>query len=229
MKHKKLLIAVLVLVLVGLAVLFSLPSIVDKRMNTLALAPPYTASEKAKALHEKLFIADLHDDALLWSRDLLHRYDYGHTDLPRLLEGRVSLQVFSTVTKTPKGLNFERNSDDTDSITMLAMAQRWPQRTWGSLLERALYQGEKLHAAAKESEGAMRVVRSQADLAEAFAGPAPRADGWPPFWPRKACIRWRASWRTWTNFMTPVFASLASPTSLTTNWAAPPTAWKKVA
>ena len=63
------------LILVGLAVLFSLPTIVDKRMNTLALAPPYTASEKAKALHEKLFVADLHDDALLWSRDLLHRYD----------------------------------------------------------------------------------------------------------------------------------------------------------
>lgn len=174
MKHKKLLIAALVLVLAGLAVLFSLPTIVDKRMNTLALAPPYTASEQAGNLHRKLFVADLHDDALLWSRDLLQRYDYGHTDLPRLLEGRVSLQVFSTVTKTPKGLNFERNSGDTDSITMLAMAQRWPQRTWGSLLERALYQGEKLHAAAEDSKGAMRVVRSQADLAEVFAGPAPK-------------------------------------------------------
>lgn len=174
MNYKKLLIGALLLVLGGLVVLFSLPTIVDKRMNTLALAPPYNASENAKALHERLFIADLHDDALLWSRDLLHRYDYGHTDLPRLLEGRVSLQVFSTVTKTPKGLNFDRNSDDTDSITMLAMAQRWPHHTWGSLLQRALYQGEKLHAAAKGSKGTMRVVRTQSDLVEMFAGPAPK-------------------------------------------------------
>lgn len=175
MKYKKLLIAAAILSVVGLAVFFSLPTIVDKRMNPIALVPPYTASEKAKALHEKLFVADLHDDALLWSRDLLRRYDYGHSDLPRLLEGRVSLQVFSTVTKSPKNLNFERNSDDTDSITMLVMAQRWPQRTWGSLLERALYQGEKLHAAADGSKGAMRVVRSQADLAAVFSGTAPQS------------------------------------------------------
>ena len=174
MKHKKLLIAAAVLALAGLAVFFSLPSIVDKRMNSVALAPPYAASEQARALHTKLFIADLHDDALLWSRDLLRRYDYGHADLPRLLEGQVSLQVFSTVTKSPKGLNFERNAADSDSLTMLVMAQRWPPRTWDSLLERALYQGEKLHAAAEGSAGAMRVVRSQADLAAVFAGKAPQ-------------------------------------------------------
>ncbi|HYW57624.1 MAG TPA: dipeptidase [Polaromonas sp.] len=174
MKYKKLLIAAAGLSVAGLAVFFSLPPIVDKRMNALALMPPYTTSEKAKALHEKLFVADLHDDALLWSRDLLRRYDYGHSDLPRLLEGRVSLQVFSTVTKSPKNLNFERNADDTDSITMLVMAQRWPQRAWGSLLERALYQGEKLHAAASDSQGAMRVVRSQADLAAVFSGAPPQ-------------------------------------------------------
>lgn len=173
MKYKKILLAAAALSLAGLAVFLSLPSIVDKRMNSVALAPPYTAGERARALHAKLFIADLHDDALLWSRDLLRRYDYGHADLPRLQEGGVSLQVFSTVTKSPKGLNFERNAADSDSLTMLVMAQRWPPRTWDSLLQRALYQGEKLHAAAEGSAGAMRVVRSQADLAAMFAAPAP--------------------------------------------------------
>jgi microsomal dipeptidase-like Zn-dependent dipeptidase len=77
----------------------------------------------------------------------------------------VALQVFSTVTKTPKNMNFDRNPSDTDNITMLVMAQRWPQRTWGSLLERALYQSEKLHTAAAASEGQLRIVRTQADLA----------------------------------------------------------------
>lgn len=164
--RRKLLFALLVLALIALAVFFSLPRIVDQRMNTLQLAPPYSASERARALHDTLFIADLHDDALLWSRDLLKRYEYGHSDLPRLQAGRVGLQVFSTVTKTPKGLNFERNAADSDSITMLAMAQRWPVRTWGSLLERALYQSEKLHAAAAGSGGKLRIVRTQADLSD---------------------------------------------------------------
>jgi microsomal dipeptidase-like Zn-dependent dipeptidase len=85
-------------------------------------------------------------------------------DLPRLQEGRVSLQVFATVTKSPRGLNFERNPSDSDTITALGMAQRWPPRTWGSLLERALYQGEKLHAAAAGSAGRMRVVRTAGEL-----------------------------------------------------------------
>lgn len=163
---RKRLIAVLVLALVGLAVIFNVPSLVDRRMNTVELAPPYAASARAQALHNQLFIADLHDDALLWSRDLLTRYEYGHSDLPRLQAGRVGLQVFSTVTKTPKNMNFDRNASDTDNITMLVMAQRWPQRTWGSLLERALYQSEKLHVAAAGSGGTLRIVRTQADLAD---------------------------------------------------------------
>jgi len=170
---RKLLIALVILALLGLAVFLNLPRIVDKRMNTVERAPPYTASERAHALHDKLFIADLHDDALLWSRDLLTRYDYGHSDLPRLQAGRVGLQVFSTVTKTPKDMNFERNTSDTDNITMLVMAQRWPRRTWGSLLERALYQSEKLHAAAAASAGKLRIVRTQADLREVFKTQTP--------------------------------------------------------
>lgn len=157
--------AIALLAAVALAVFFFVvPAEVDRRMNVVVHQPPYQASARAQALHQQLFIADLHDDALLWSRDLLRRYDYGHADLPRLQEGRVALQVFATVTKSPRGLNFDRNPSDSDTITALAMAQRWPPRTWGSLLERALYQGEKLHAAADRSEGRMKVVRTRGEL-----------------------------------------------------------------
>jgi membrane dipeptidase len=167
-------IGVAVLAAVGAGVFFTLPRIVDQRINGVALAAPHSANARAMALHNALFVADLHDDALLWSRDLLQRYDYGHSDLPRLQEGKVSLQVFSTVTKSPKGLNFERNGADSDSITMLVMAQRWPRATWNSLLARALYQSEKLHTAAANSGGAMQIVRSQAELAAALPqGTAP--------------------------------------------------------
>jgi microsomal dipeptidase-like Zn-dependent dipeptidase len=143
---------------------FVVPAMVDADLNRTLQSGPYAVSDQAAALHKSLFVADLHDDALLWNRDLLQRYSRGHADLPRLLDGHQALQVFATVTKSPKGLNYERNSADSDSITMLVMAQRWPARTWGSLLERALYQSEKLHAAARDSGGRLVVVKSRQDL-----------------------------------------------------------------
>ncbi|RJG10326.1 peptidase M19 [Pseudomonas cavernicola] len=162
---RKLLIALVLLTILGLGVFFSLPNLLDRKLNSVATPAPYPASADAKQLHSTLFIADLHDDALLWERDLLKRADYGHSDLPRMLEGRVALQVFSTVTKTPRGLNYEKNASDSDNITLLAMAQRWPRATWTSLLERALYQSQKLHQAAADSAGRLVVVRNRAELA----------------------------------------------------------------
>jgi microsomal dipeptidase-like Zn-dependent dipeptidase len=162
---RKLAIGIAVLVLMVAVAFFTVPTIVDGRMNTVTHPGPYTASAQAIANHQTLFVADLHDDALLWNRDLLQRYDRGHSDLPRLLDGQVALQVFATVTKTPKGMNYERNSADTDNITMLAMAQRWPVATWTSLLQRALYQSDKLHKAVQDSQGRLVLVKNQQDMA----------------------------------------------------------------
>ncbi|MDH4555660.1 peptidase M19 [Pseudomonas sp. BN417] len=166
---RKLLIALLLLLAVGLGIFFILPGFLDREMNTVASPPPYLASDDAQALHKTLFVADLHDDALLWNRNLLERHDFGHSDLPRLLEGHVGLQVFSTVTKTPRGLNYERNSADSDDITLLVMAQRWPRETWTSLLERALYQGRKLREAADGSQGKLTLIRSGKEFADYLA------------------------------------------------------------
>ncbi|MDP9941361.1 dipeptidase [Ectopseudomonas alcaliphila] len=162
---RKLLIALLLLVPLSALAVLGLPQVIDAQMNSVASPPPYPASASAQKLHQGLFVADLHDDALLWERDLLKRYDYGHSDLPRMLEGRLGLQVFSTVTKTPRGLNMESNGADSDNITLLAMAQRWPRETWSSLLQRALYQAQKLQDAADASEGRLVLIRSRADLA----------------------------------------------------------------
>ncbi|MEX6501311.1 dipeptidase [Pseudomonas zhanjiangensis] len=161
---RKLLLTLPLLALLGAAIFFSLPTLLDRRMNSVETPPPYPASAAAQRLHDRLFIADLHDDALLWQRDLLERHSYGHSDLPRLLEGRVALQVFSTVTKTPRGLNYQRNGADSDNITLLAIAQRWPRRTWTSLLQRALYQAQKLQRAADDSQGRLVLIRSRAEL-----------------------------------------------------------------
>lgn len=161
---RKLPLALLALAAIAGGVFFSLPSLLDRQMNSVATPAPYPASEPATQLHQTLFVADLHDDALLWQRDILERHSYGHADLPRLLEGHVGLQVFATVTKTPRGLNYQSNGSDSDNITLLAMAQRWPRATWSSLLERALYQGQKLQQAAADSQGRLLLIRSRGDL-----------------------------------------------------------------
>lgn len=161
---RKRLLALTALPVIGLAVFFSLPSLLDRKMNSVATSAPYPASAAAQALHNSLFVADLHDDQLLWQRDLLKPVVYGHSDLPRQLQAHVALQVFSTVTKTPRGLNYERNSAKSDNITLLVMAQRWPRRTWNSLLQRALYQSEKLQQAVADSNGKLLLIRSKGDL-----------------------------------------------------------------
>lgn len=148
---------------------FALPSFLDYRMNSTADRGPYQASAAAQALHRQLWIADLHDDALLWQRDPLQRHSYGHADLPRLLDGNVGLQVFAAVTKTPRGLNYTSNAADSDNITPLVIAQRWPRATWNSLLQRALYQSERLHQAERDSQGLLQIVRSREELRQTLA------------------------------------------------------------
>ncbi len=164
---KKILItlAVVLLLLLG-TFFFILPGQLEKRLNVALNAPPYLASERAVELHKKLLVADLHADSLLWNRDLLDRATRGHVDVPRLIEGNVALQSFTVVTKTPYvwKMNIERNDDTSDNITILALAERWPTATWGSLTQRALYQARKLKDTAARSGGKLTLIETSAGL-----------------------------------------------------------------
>jgi Zn-dependent dipeptidase, microsomal dipeptidase homolog len=147
---------------------FFLPGYVGRRMNATVEGPPYAASERAKALHKTLIVADLHADTLMWDRDLLDRGDWGHVDLPRLVEGNVALQAFTVVTKTPRGMNIDSNSGNTDNITLLALAERWPVTSWINLTERALYQARRLHEASARSNGKLMILRTGQDVTNFF-------------------------------------------------------------
>ncbi|MDZ7361840.1 MAG: dipeptidase [candidate division KSB1 bacterium] len=152
------------LLLVLTLILVVLPRQIDQRANRV-LASSYAAvSARAAALHQKLLIADLHCDALLWNRDLLQNNSRGAVDVPRLITGNVALQAFTIVSKVPLGLNIERNTDQKDMITLLALSQRWPASTWGSLKQRALYQAAKLHEFAARSNGRLVLIKTQEDL-----------------------------------------------------------------
>jgi membrane dipeptidase len=67
----------------------------------MSISFSYTTLQRllSKKQHTQLFIADMHADTLMWpSRDLLERHEFGHVDLPRLIEGNVALQAFTIVT-----------------------------------------------------------------------------------------------------------------------------------
>jgi membrane dipeptidase len=139
------------------------PVAIDRRQNRV-VPVALNITPAARALHATLDVADMHADSLLWKRDLLERQDRGHIDLPRLIEGRYALQVFSSVTKSPAGQNFKSNAADTDTIASLVIEDLQPRRTWGSLLQRSLYHAEKLHDFAAGSGGRLRVITTGADI-----------------------------------------------------------------
>ena len=149
---------------------FILPARVDANLNRVIAHEPSPVSEEARALHGGMRVADLHADTLLWTRDPLKRHSRGQVDAPRLKEGGYRLQVFSAVTKTPKAMNYDRNTAESDNITLLAIAERWPVKSWSSILERALYQARRLERIAARSGGALVLVRSKSELEAALAG-----------------------------------------------------------
>lgn len=169
------LISIIVLLAGGLGFVFGiLPGQFEASTNTVSKHSPYEISAAAKALHKTLAVGDLHSDSLLWSRDLLKRQTRGHVDIPRLREGNFALQVFPTVTKTPRGQNYDNNTGDSDNITLLALIQRWPLETRTSLTARALFQARKLHSLEARAPKELRIIKNKQDLDFVMSS---RADG----------------------------------------------------
>ena len=157
------LITVLALALV-LAIYTLGPAALENAQNRVAGDKGEAPSADAMALHQSLDIADLHADTLLWYRSMLERSDRGQVDVPRMLDGNMATQMLTVVTKSPSGQNYDSNSADaSDNITLLALIQRWPLRTRNSLFERAMYQADRLHVFAAESDS-LAVVTSSEEL-----------------------------------------------------------------
>ena len=161
--------AAAVLLIVGIAMAF-LPGLVESNLQGVADHAAYPIPPDVQRRHDALIVADWHADSLLWNRDLMERSDRGHVDVPRLEEGGVAIQMFTTVTKSPTGQNYEKNSAESfDVIAALAVIQRWPLPTWWSLTERALYQAAKLERFAEGSPDRLAIVRTAADLERVLA------------------------------------------------------------
>jgi microsomal dipeptidase-like Zn-dependent dipeptidase len=175
---KRIAIGLAVVLAIAFAVVYFLvPGMLEGGLNVVEEHDPYEISDHAQTLHSTLTIIDLHSDTMLWGRDPLSRSATGHVDVPRMVEGNMALQVFSSTTKSPSGQNYESNSADApDQITLVTVVGLWPMRTWTSIYERAVYQAEKLLTAQEDDPNALLVVKSRNDLEALLTA---RAEGKP--------------------------------------------------
>jgi len=153
----------LVIIILAAIIFFGfVPRYIDQSKNVVALK--VSNPEKQSWYDSIPFIADLHCDELLWDRNLLTEHSYGHVDLPRMLKANMAMQVFTIVSKTPKGINIEQNDDKTDNISLLSFAQLRPMNTWFDLTNRAINQCRQLYNYANKSNGSFRVLTSKKEL-----------------------------------------------------------------
>lgn len=154
--------SVLVLAVLYFITIQVAPKIVDKQHNQIRQLAPYQVTEEAQNVYDNLdFIADMHCDALLWKRNLLKDNDFGQVDIPKMLIAKVGIQAFTIVTKSPKDQNFDKNTGDSDNITLLYAVQGRPTK---SLTKRAILQCEDLMEFAKKSSGIFRVITSKPEM-----------------------------------------------------------------
>ena len=93
---------------------FAAPA-VDNHLNNVSPNKLEDVSAEAQTIYNNLpFIADLHCDALLWNRPMHKKLKRAHVDLPKMQEAKVDLQVFTVVSKSPSGLNFDSNDSKSD-------------------------------------------------------------------------------------------------------------------
>ncbi|MBW2292767.1 MAG: dipeptidase [Deltaproteobacteria bacterium] len=139
----------------------------EQYVNRVDPLPLQAVGEHAQALHRASFVVDLHADSALMGRDLLERSSVGHVDLPRLVEGGVGLQFFTIPTRVPLSLPFDIHRtarDDPDMLRVLDWVQSGSLRGLGAF-RRGMIQAERVHRAARRSDGALVVIRTRRDLA----------------------------------------------------------------
>jgi microsomal dipeptidase-like Zn-dependent dipeptidase len=136
---------------------------VDRVFNR-AVETPRPVSARAQALHDSLWIADFHSDALLWPRSLLNRHSYGLVDLPRLREGGVDLVVLAATTRMHADSNYHRTAPLLDILPVVAIASHWPRAAWFDPYERALALARKARDEADASRGSLRLITTRAEL-----------------------------------------------------------------
>ena len=130
--------------------------------------------EEENCPYADLYIVDLHNDVLLWGRDIRKREDHGHSDLQRLRLGGTNLQVLSVPSHTPlaedkptgEGKCVSRDAVNTSALLFFANETFRPP-TWFSDKSRVARQAERFRLWTGENgEGKpyFQAVASQEDI-----------------------------------------------------------------
>ncbi|MEC8429672.1 MAG: dipeptidase, partial [Pseudomonadota bacterium] len=155
--------ALLAIVGIGATIKLDAEALLD--VNQVLPHEPFVISSGARELHSTLAIADWHTDSLMWLRDLLDYSDQGQVDFPRLRQGNVALQVFTSVTKVPDaGIQVTNNPGEGDKISLLAFADKWPRKARDSIYERALYHAEKMADIERRAPDQVVLIESAEEL-----------------------------------------------------------------
>lgn len=135
------------------------------------LQQQFPVADRAKEIHQRLQIIDMHADTTLWDVDILQQHTKGHLDLPRLQQGNIGLQVFSAVTKISYELllgDHENVGEWGDPITTIIQGGNWPSVTYHNYLARSLYHSSKLQDVIEQSDGQLKLITSRTDLLSLF-------------------------------------------------------------
>ncbi|MCH2169602.1 membrane dipeptidase [Myxococcota bacterium] len=154
----------LLVLLMATAVVVWIASDPDRFLNRVEPTDLPVVSDLARRLHGSAFVVDLHGDPLLFGRDLLERSDAGHIDLPRLQAGGVGLQIFTTPTVAPLGMNVDRTDGEALDLLTLGSWFSWLPFEHMGPLDRALWQAERFSTAAQRSGGSLVPVRDRGEL-----------------------------------------------------------------
>jgi membrane dipeptidase len=152
--------------LVALAGLPACTTMLDKLGNPINdLAQRRAAMEavpqRDRDFHNGLFIADMHCDSLLWDRDLMVRHDYGHLDVPRMVEGNVAFQILAMPTEVPVKIGNLRVGNTVGVLTFLETGRSQ------SNFDRAIGAADELDTLIARSAGGkhpIRLIKTRDDL-----------------------------------------------------------------
>ncbi|MDC0049262.1 membrane dipeptidase [Verrucomicrobia bacterium] len=135
----------------------------DRYTNRVVKESERKPREETSDFHDELFVADLHADVCLWRRDHINRNKRGHVDLPRLIEGNVSLQFVTVPTKLVLTRRLPRFFL-TDLFFWSAMMSLQRIRTWFFVSARAELQLERVSSWIENSQGSLKLIRNSNDL-----------------------------------------------------------------
>lgn len=164
----------LAVALTGIAALWIyLGSISDRLVGNLTMHsdPPVCDDARDCESYRDLFIADAHSDTLL-HREPSDNKNAGHSDIRRLVEGGVNLQIYALASVAPvleiRDGKVCGNAESGDRLTKLFVVKDpFRPATWVSptaRIQRMLYRFERALKNADESNVIFRKIETKADL-----------------------------------------------------------------